>query len=377
MRRARLIPLLLLVAEPARLLAQWQATEELGRSYIEQPELPSQGATTAGLTLDFVTPWSFVRSTALGAETSDGRQTGQWLTQASVASPAWKSWMLQGTGAFSAFGQTSLSATTSRDLLIRARNGSLARGFALGGAVGTTIHNETAIPNHRAIADGWFSFKMEQFTADATLTRTRSVFGGSSILVDISRENANYLDLGAGWSHDVGAWSISAGAGMRGRNGTFDPHDRWQSVNGTVWLASHVGVTLDVGRTLEDLTRGVPRTRYLSVGLRAVVQPHIAIVRHERRIEGPRITVARAGDARRIEISNVSAARVELMADFTDWSPVELVAAGTNSWRLERAIPPGPHRVAIRIEGGDWIVPANLPRVDDEFGGTVGLITVP
>ena len=32
------------------------------------------------------------------------------------------------------------------------------------------------------------------------------------------------------------------------------------------------------------------------------------------------------------------------------------------------------HHVVVRIDGGKWIAPANLPRLDDELGGTVGLV---
>jgi hypothetical protein len=376
MRRARLISLLIVLAEPSALRAQWQLTADLGRSVIEQPELPTSGATTAGAAFDFAREHSLIHTSALGAQTSDGRYTGQWIALASFLTPSWKSWGLQATGSFTAFGQTSLSATTSRDLLVQARTGSLGRGLAIGGGLGTTIHNATAIPNRRAVADGWWSIANERFSLDATLTRTRSVFGGSSILVDISRREANYLDLSAGWSHDVGAWSVAASAGMRGRNGTFDRDDNWQALSATAWLGSRVGLTLEAGRSLEDLVRGVPRTRYASIGLRLSSRPHLALFRRKRPIVGPQIVVARDAEVCRIEISNVSAARVELMGDFTDWEPMTLDRDGS-TWRLRRVIAPGPHRVAIRIDGGDWIVPGNLPRVEDELGGSVGLITVP
>ena len=81
-------------------------------------------------------------------------------------------------------------------------------------------------------------------------------------------------------------------------------------------------------------------------------------------------------NADRREHRHERAALVELMADFTGWSVVALQRTGS-AWRIERMISPGPHRVAIRIDGGEWIVPANLPRVEDDLGGTVGLITIP
>jgi hypothetical protein len=64
------------------------------------------------------------------------------------------------------------------------------------------------------------------------------------------------------------------------------------------------------------------------------------------------------------------------MADFTDWAPIDLTRAG-DVWRVELAIAPGLHRVAIRIDGGAWTAPANLPRVTDDLGGVVGLVAVP
>ena len=88
-----------------------------------------------------------------------------------------------------------------------------------------------------------------------------------------------------------------------------------------------------------------------------------------------RLTSSADGVAR-IEIAAPGAARVELRADFTDWSPVELTRSG-DMWRLEMAVPSGLHRVAIRIDGGEWIAPPNLPHADDGLGGTVGLITAP
>src|SRR4051794_4689701 len=209
MRRARLIPLLFFLAEPTALAAQWKLSGDLGASRIQQPELPTSGATTAAVTFDFAGERSLIRTSALGAQTSDGRETGQWLTIGSLMSPSWKQWSLQGTGVFSAFGQTTLSATTSRDLLVQAGRGTLAQGFAIGGGLGTTVHNAVAIPNRRAQADAWMMIGRELLNADVSLTRTRSVFGGSSILVDISRRELNYVDVSGGWTHDAGAWSVS------------------------------------------------------------------------------------------------------------------------------------------------------------------------
>jgi hypothetical protein len=83
------------------------------------------------------------------------------------------------------------------------------------------------------------------------------------------------------------------------------------------------------------------------------------------------------GQLHRIDLTADAKSSVELMADFTDWSPIALDHVG-GVWRLERPIVAGAHRLAIRIDGGEWIVPVNLPRVEDELGGAaVGIITIP
>ena len=67
------------------------------------------------------------------------------------------------------------------------------------------------------------------------------------------------------------------------------------------------------------------------------------------------------------------------MADFTEWEPIALERNHVDGgeWLMKRPLVPGTHRVALRIDGGTWVVPINLPRVDDDFGGSVGLVTIP
>jgi hypothetical protein len=48
-----------------------------------------------------------------------------------------------------------------------------------------------------------------------------------------------------------------------------------------------------------------------------------------------------------------------------------------DAWRLERAITPGLHRLVIRVDGGAWTAPANLPTATDDLGGVVSLVAVP
>jgi hypothetical protein len=64
---------------------------------------------------------------------------------------------------------------------------------------------------------------------------------------------------------------------------------------------------------------------------------------------------------------------VEIMGDFTDWSPVlmERVRPG-GVWRLRLPAASGLHRVNVRYDGGAWVTPPLTRVVRDEFGKESG-----
>jgi hypothetical protein len=64
------------------------------------------------------------------------------------------------------------------------------------------------------------------------------------------------------------------------------------------------------------------------------------------------------------------------MADFTDWQPISLTRASGGEWRVHLMLTPGVHRLNVRIDGGDWVVPAGARPEPGEFGGAVGVIIV-
>jgi hypothetical protein len=67
---------------------------------------------------------------------------------------------------------------------------------------------------------------------------------------------------------------------------------------------------------------------------------------------------------------------VEVMADFVDWIPVPLIRQANGEWRGYYRIPPGLHRVNLRLDGTDLDAPVNWQLADDEFLGKVALVLV-
>jgi len=77
-----------------------------------------------------------------------------------------------------------------------------------------------------------------------------------------------------------------------------------------------------------------------------------------------------------LRVYALGARQVEIMGDVTGWEPKSLDRRD-RGWELRLTADPGSHHVVVRVDGGAWKVPVNLARLDDELGGTVGLIVIP
>ncbi len=76
----------------------------------------------------------------------------------------------------------------------------------------------------------------------------------------------------------------------------------------------------------------------------------------------------------RVHCRDVSSA--EIAGDFTDWKPVPLLRLHAGWWYETLRVPPGVHRVQLRLDGGAWQAPPGLPRADDGPGGPSGTLVV-
>ena len=377
MRRARLIPLVVgLVCFTRPSGAQSRLTADVGASHLKQDGIPETSALTFGASADAAADRASIHSSILTTLAPLDRWTGQAVAVGSIVGPSalGPRWAFDGVA--SAFGETHDGPTFTGEILGRLLAGSRSLGGAIGGGVGGTTHAATSTPLYQGLADAWWSFANERLSISAALTSTHAAFTDSSRFARAAQA-ISYMDLAAGWQHERGGLSISASGGVRGQGSALDRTGGWGSIDATAWIAPRAAIAASVGRTLADLVRGVPSTRYLSVAIRISNRAHVTILSRGAAVSGPRLSIeGGAGSERNIEVDVRNARRVELMADFTDWSPVELSRDG-DAWRTERAIPSGLHRVAIRIDGGAWMAPANLPRVNDDLGGVVGLVSVP
>jgi len=79
----------------------------------------------------------------------------------------------------------------------------------------------------------------------------------------------------------------------------------------------------------------------------------------------------------RLIVQGPAADRVEIAGDFTQWQPVPLLPAAGGAWEALLVIPRGVHRINVRVSGGAWFAPSGTTRVQDDYGGEVGVFLVP
>jgi hypothetical protein len=378
MRRARLFPLIsgfatLLVLMRAPLRAQWQVAADLGASRLQRTDIPQSNAFTFGGSATGIGERAWLRSSLLGVFAGSDQVTAQGLVTGSLLTASARPVRGELNGFVSAFTETGGLSTTSGELMARGQFASGARGGALGLGAGATSHDGVASALYHAAGDLWWGMNDDQFAGNVSVVRRSDTFNDGVTTLSFPR---SYVDLIASWRRDRGGFVLGASAGLRGGIESGTRGGAWGSADATAWVSPRSAIVFSGGRTLDDPVRGIPRTTFLSLAFRVTGQRHLTLSRR-RVIAGARVSILRVDDARRrIEVRGVTGSRIEIMGDFTDWNPVVLEMTA-DVWRLERAISPGLHRIAIRIDGGEWIAPVNLPRATDDLGGVVGLVTVP
>jgi len=374
------------LASPVGARAQVDASIDAGAARLRQIDLPQTNVMTLGGRLSIQGLRATLNGSAIGANTPDGRWTGQGVIGGSLYAPPLLRRRWEIGGSVGTFGATSSLPTmsgllTAREHFIGDRVGAFV-GASGGGIMYAGMKGSVAVGQ----LGGWWRLAGNTFSLSAAATDARSLFrlevpggapdGGTAIYREITP--VSYADGVAYWQHERERFQLELGGGLRAGIRGVDNAAIWGSASATLWVAPRLALVASTGRALEDKVRGLPQTRYLSVSARVGLRDRI-LAPWRRRAKGdgtPGIAIAKVEDAHVISVRAQGASSVEVMGDFTDWEPLSLALAG-DVWRVRKAMSAGSHRIAIRVDGGAWRVPANLPKANEEFGMVVGVVSVP
>jgi hypothetical protein len=274
----------------------------------------------------------------------------------------------------------------------RVQWGTPSRGFLLGLGAGQTLASSGAQPLSRIEAGGWS--RLGRIDLGFWLKRTGLFAPGSSV-----QDNRNPTDtLGAGgapgtrrllqdhytdieasvgWSHRNLA--IEAGAGRR--IGKAFRYTSWH-IQVLYQVTNRVALVANSGQFPVDIVSGLPAGGFATLSMRLNLRDD-APLRVIPTLPTPSVgsiadfrASAQEDGTHLILVRVPRASVVELMGDFTDWTPILLVPGEDDTWRLRMHIPAGIHEVNLRVDGGSWTVPPGLTGVDDNFGGKAGRFVI-
>jgi hypothetical protein len=155
---------------------------------------------------------------------------------------------------------------------------------------------------------------------------------------------------------------------------------KWASGMFTMWLAPRAAFVVGGGRQPSNPARGVPARTFGTLGMMfAAAWPSKASVPvsdgNVARVAFFEAKPAEAG-LQKITVRVARVESVDVMGDFSDWTPLTMVRRGRDLWELAVPLKPGRHQINIRTDGGKWVAPPGLPKVSDMFSGEVGVLIV-
>lgn len=275
--------------------------------------------------------------------------------------------------------------TRTGQLLVQGRGHVIgaARGFWLGGGLAQAWDGLAWHGLKLADAGAWASTGGATLLASVAPTSVTSAGQASLRYTDASaaaRWVGPRAELGASLGTRVG----------RGLPVTDGNPSTWGSVSAVLWVAGPVALAASAGSYPIDYTQGFPGGRFATLALRlerrpiskaasSTVDTSLAAVRGvalPESVVGFAVGHAADGTHRTLVVSAPAATLVEVTGDFTGWQPVRLARRGADRWAVTLPMLAGTHEIAVRVDGGAWVVPPGLTMIRDEFGGLSGILVI-
>jgi hypothetical protein len=154
---------------------------------------------------------------------------------------------------------------------------------------------------------------------------------------------------------------------------------RWASGTFTMWLAPRAAFVMGGGQQPSNPARGIPARTFGTVGMMFAYAPTkysvpVTAVNQARIAYFEAKPVAQGMQKIIVRVARVES--VDVMGDFSHWAPLTMVRRGRDIWELSVPLKPGRHQINIRTDGGKWVAPPGLPKMNDMFSGEVGVLIV-
>jgi hypothetical protein len=197
------------------------------------------------------------------------------------------------------------------------------------------------------------------------------------------RRQSRFSDVEGSVNWAYGWLELTGQAGYRfGDSYDVTPDSRrWAAGSAVLWITNRVAAVMGGGRVPANPSRGLPARNYANFGL---MLSYSSIPRTT--VPVAPLTVAAVKDfevrplatgTQKITVRVGGVEKVEVMGDFSDWTPLLLMRRGRDLWDITLPVTTGVHEINLRLDDGAWVAPPGLPTRRDSFSGDVGLLVVP
>jgi len=189
----------------------------------------------------------------------------------------------------------------------------------------------------------------------------------------------HYTDTDAtvGWHR--GGLELEGGVGHRfGKLAAR--YESWH-LRSLYWITPRLGLVASMGRFPTDVISGMPSGRFATLSMRINLRggpQHFSpapLTFVEAKAAGFAATPADQGRYL-LSVRAPGAQTVEIMGSFSQWQPLALEVRKNGWWGTLVQLAAGIHEINVRVDGGPWQVPEGLRRVNDDFGGKVGVFVI-
>jgi hypothetical protein len=354
---------------------------EAGVAEVRQVGTRSRNAALLGLT--WRRTHERVVTTASGSVTAarDSIDTAQGLLAIRYQFARRPRWRVESGVAGALFGLNALTSGGNGATFLRVQHAYGTGGVWGGTAAGVTNRTGTNLQSSAYDVGAWGEYRRTSGTIAGVVTRSIDTDLLAASSLPSRRPVGPYVvrDATVTVQQSFAALDLAAVGTLRAGEGVATKvNDRALMLAAAFYLSPVVALTVSGGRQLADPLRALPDAKFLSASVRVLfLRRDPAVLQIDRY---GAIVLMKAdpdgGATMTIRVLANASARVEAYGSFSAWQPVRMQWV-LDAWELQVHVPPGPQRVAVRINGSDWRAPANLTKVTDEFGGEAGLVVVP
>ncbi|HKP15675.1 MAG TPA: glycogen-binding domain-containing protein [Gemmatimonadaceae bacterium] len=310
----------------------------------------------------------------LGGVGTIGAASGSATLVGGARAPIARRWLVEGSGELFGIAGTDVHGAAAASGIGRVIH--LVGDGGIWGRAAASISQREAggLPAQALEAGAWWSWSRVRVTAQLLDQRAKAqLFAGPQRDRLVGTLPVRYQEGVVGARIERDAASLELSAGVRRDPDASSVYEPTMVLTAAVWQSESRAWTLSLARQPPDWVRGADAAQWIAVGMR-FYEPRPATARAAR--VRPVVAVVSGDTERRVRVLAPGARTVEVMADFTEWTPVSLTK-GRDAFEGTFSMTPGTHRLVVRIDGGAWRPAANTPAVDDDLGGRVGLLVVP